>query len=169
MEAGGHPRSAAMQQSMDDVGASVQRALALLHQLHCSVSSFSLSSQLLLLERLNGVLKELMVLQSTAQNISIPIPLEVVRFIDEGRNPDEFTKDLLNNCIQRNQYTKGKVDSFKNLRRHILEELEDTFPEETETYRAIRSQAAAENRRAVQSLQTPALLSNGDLKVKTEH
>ncbi|KAL3699028.1 hypothetical protein R1sor_017050 [Riccia sorocarpa] len=166
MEAGGQSRSAAMQQSMEEVVASVQRALALLHQLHSSVSNFSLSSQLLLLERLNGVLKELTVLQSTSQNLNVPIPLEVVRFIDEGRNPDEFTKDLLNHCTLRNQFTKGKVDSFKNLRRHMLEELEDTFPEETEAYRAIRTQAAAENRRAMQA---PGMLSNGDVKVKTEH
>lgn len=34
-------------------------------------------------------------------------------FIDEGRNPDEFTKDLLNSCVQRNQVSKGKVDAFK--------------------------------------------------------
>jgi len=39
-----------------------------------------------------------------------------VRFslIDDGKNPDEFTKDVLNkNCIARNQVTKGKSDAFK--------------------------------------------------------
>lgn len=34
-------------------------------------------------------------------------------FIDEGRNPDEYTKQLLNGCVQQNQASKGKVDSFK--------------------------------------------------------
>jgi hypothetical protein len=38
--------------AMEDTLASVQRALALLHQLQCSVSAFQLPSQLVLLERL---------------------------------------------------------------------------------------------------------------------
>jgi mediator of RNA polymerase II transcription subunit 10 len=105
-------------------------------------------------------------MHSSAQNCNIPIPLEVVRFIDDGRNPDEFTKDLLNSCVQRNQATKGKVDAFKALRKNLLEEIEDAFPEETEAYRLIRTQAATEARRALQST---TQLSNGDLKVKSEH
>lgn len=33
--------------------------------------------------------------------------------IDNGKNPDEFTRDVLNSCIARNQVTKGKTDAFK--------------------------------------------------------
>lgn len=33
--------------------------------------------------------------------------------IDDGKNPDEFTKDVLNECIAKNQITKGKADAFK--------------------------------------------------------
>ena len=39
-------------QSLENISASIQRSLALLHQIHCSVSSFTLPSQLTLLERL---------------------------------------------------------------------------------------------------------------------
>lgn len=33
--------------------------------------------------------------------------------IDDGKNPDEFTKDVLNECVAKNQITKGKADAFK--------------------------------------------------------
>lgn len=33
--------------------------------------------------------------------------------IDDGKNPDEFTRDVLNSCIAKNQITKGKTDAFK--------------------------------------------------------
>lgn len=33
--------------------------------------------------------------------------------IDDGKNPDEFTRDVLNGCIAKNQITKGKTDAFK--------------------------------------------------------
>lgn len=33
--------------------------------------------------------------------------------IDEGKNPDEFTKDVIMNCVAKNQITKGKSDALK--------------------------------------------------------
>jgi hypothetical protein len=45
---------------------------------------------------------------------NIQVPIEVLNLIDDGKNPDEFTKDVLNkNCIAKNQVTKGKSDAFK--------------------------------------------------------
>lgn len=105
-------------------------------------------------------------MQSAADDCHIQIPIDVIRFIDEGRNPDEFTKDLINNCIQRNQATKGKVDAFKMLRKNLLEEIEDAYPEETEAYRALRTASVLESHRISQA---QGLLANGDVKVKSEH
>jgi mediator of RNA polymerase II transcription subunit 10 len=85
--------------------------------------------------------------------------------IDDGKNPDEFTKDVLNSCIARNQVTKGKTDAFKDLRKHILEELEQNFPDEVDMYREIRASSAAEAKRLAQS---QSVLPNGDAKVKNE-
>lgn len=33
--------------------------------------------------------------------------------IDDGKNPDEFTRAMLDSCIAKNQITKGKTDAFK--------------------------------------------------------
>ena len=33
--------------------------------------------------------------------------------IDDGKNPDEFTRGVINSCVARNQVTKGKTDAFK--------------------------------------------------------
>jgi len=40
--------------------------------------------------------------------------------IDDGKNPDEFTRDVLNSCIAKNQITKGKTDAFKVCMHWIL-------------------------------------------------
>jgi mediator of RNA polymerase II transcription subunit 10 len=37
----------------------------------------------------------------------------VLSLIDDGKNPDEFTRDVINSCIAKNQVTKGKTDAFK--------------------------------------------------------
>uniref|UniRef100_A0A0C9QLS1 Mediator of RNA polymerase II transcription subunit 10 n=1 Tax=Wollemia nobilis TaxID=56998 RepID=A0A0C9QLS1_9CONI len=152
--------------SLDPVLKSIQKSLGILHQLHCTVSSFTVNSQLTLLERVNSLVCEFDEMQKAAQNCDIQVPLEVVKLIDEGKNPDEFTKEIINKCIQRNQTTKGKSEAFKNLRKQLLEELEQTFPDEIEAYRELRSVSAAE---AKKQLQAQSGLPNGDAKIKTEH
>ena len=36
-----------------------------------------------------------------------------ISFIDAGKNPDEFARDVLNSWIAKNQSTKGRTDAFK--------------------------------------------------------
>lgn len=153
-------------QNLNKVINSIDKSLGLLHQLHLTVSSFNIASQLPLLHRLNAVVSELDTMQRLAENCNIQIPLEVVNLIDDGKNPDEFTRDVINSCIARNQITKGKTDAFKSLRKHLLEELEQTFPDEVEAYRDIRATSATESKRLAQA---QSILSNGDVKVKSEH
>ncbi|XP_042513602.1 mediator of RNA polymerase II transcription subunit 10b-like [Macadamia integrifolia] len=153
-------------QNLNQVINSIQKTLGLLHQLHLTVSSFSVASQLPLLQRLNALVSELDTMQRLAENCNIQVPMEVVNLIDDGKNPDEFTRDIINSCISRNQITKGKTDAFKALRKNLLEELEQAFPDEVEAYREIRATSAAESKRLAQS---HSILPNGDVKVKAEH
>ncbi|XP_071918622.1 mediator of RNA polymerase II transcription subunit 10b-like [Coffea arabica] len=144
---------------------SVQKTLGILHQLYLTVSSFNVASQLPLLQRLNNLVLELDNVSKLAEKCNIQVPMEVLNLIDDGKNPDEFTKDVINNCIAKNQITKGKTDAFKGLRRHLLEELEQAFPDEVEAYRDIRAGSAAELKRFAQA---QSMLPNGDVKVKSE-
>ncbi|KAE8811054.1 mediator of RNA polymerase II transcription subunit 10b-like [Hordeum vulgare] len=153
-------------QNLAQVTGLIQKTLGLLHQLNLSVSSFSSASQLPLLQRLNALVAELDTMQKLADGCNIQVPMEVVNLIDDGKNPDEFTKDVLNSCIAKNQITKGRTDAFKSLRKHLLEELEEAFPHDVEAYRQIRATSAAESKRLAQS---QSALSNGDVKVKPEH
>ncbi|KAL9228082.1 hypothetical protein vseg_003698 [Gypsophila vaccaria] len=144
---------------------SIEKTLGILHQLYLTVSSFNVASQLPLLHRINSLVGELDELIKLSQQCDIQVPLEVLNLIDQGSNPDAFTRDILNSCISKNQFTKGKTDSFKSLRKHLLEELEQAFPTEVEAYREIRASSAAEMKRMVQAQGT---LPNGDVKVKNE-
>ncbi|RCV12622.1 hypothetical protein SETIT_2G283900v2 [Setaria italica] len=164
--AGGERPEDASKQNLAQVTSSIQKTLGLLHQLNLTVSSFNSASQLPLLQRLNALVAELDTMQKLAEGCNIQVPMEVVNLIDDGKNPDEFTRDVLNSCIAKNQITKGKTDAFKSLRKHLLEELEQAFPEDVEQYREIRATSAAEAKRLAQSQSS---LPNGDVKVKAEH
>ncbi|KAK1438564.1 hypothetical protein QVD17_04373 [Tagetes erecta] len=152
-------------QNLNQVINSIQKTLGTIHQLYLTVSSFNVSSQLPLLQRLNTLVMEMDNMTKLAEKCNIQIPIEVLNLIDDGKNPDEFTRDVLNTCIAKNQITKGKTDAFKALRRHLLEELEQAFPDEVEDYREIRAASAAESMRQAQA---QSMLPNGDMKVKPE-
>ncbi|KAL9664208.1 hypothetical protein QQ045_019606 [Rhodiola kirilowii] len=48
-----------------------------------------------------------------AEKCNIQVPVEVLNLIDDGKNPDEFTRDVINGCITKNKITKGKTDALK--------------------------------------------------------
>ncbi|KAI3501512.1 hypothetical protein L1887_29383 [Cichorium endivia] len=152
-------------QNLNQVINSIQKTLGTIHQLYLTVSSFNVSSQLPLLQRLNTLVMEMDNMAKLSEKCNIQVPMEVLNLIDDGKNPDEFTRDVLNSCIAKNQITKGKTDAFKGLRRHLLEELEQAFPDEVEDYREIRASSAAESMRLAQA---QTMLPNGDVKVKPE-
>ncbi|KAJ3692743.1 hypothetical protein LUZ60_011838 [Juncus effusus] len=164
---GGVSSSDEAKRNLEQVTDSIQKSLGILHQLHLTVSSFNVSSQHSLLERLNTLVTELDSMQKLSENCKIQVPMEVLNLIDDGKNPDEFTRDVLNNCIAKNQITKGKTDAFKGLRKYLLDDLDQAFPEEIEGYREARASSAAESKRLL--AQSQANLPNGDAKVKTEH
>ncbi|KAL2524884.1 Mediator of RNA polymerase II transcription subunit 10b [Abeliophyllum distichum] len=90
-----------------------QKTLGILHQLYLTVSSFNIASQVPLLQRMNNLVLELDSMNRLAEKCNIQMPMEVVNLIEDGKNPDEFTRDVLNSSIAKNQTTKGKTDSFK--------------------------------------------------------
>ncbi|KAL3356928.1 hypothetical protein AABB24_017542 [Solanum stoloniferum] len=107
-------------QYLNQVIYSIDKTLEILHQL----SSFDVD----VASHLNNLVFEFDNMAKLGENChSIKVPMEVLNLIDNGKNPDEFTRDLLNNCIAKNQITKGKVDTFKDLRGHLLEDLEQRF------------------------------------------
>ncbi|XP_075517901.1 mediator of RNA polymerase II transcription subunit 10b-like isoform X1 [Primulina tabacum] len=114
----------------------------------------------------NTLVSELDNMTKLAENCNIQVPMDVINLIDDGKNPDEFTRNVLNGCIANNQIAKGKTDAYKGLRRHLLEELDLTFPDEVEAYREIRASSAAESKRLAQ---LQSVLPNGDVKVKAEN
>ncbi|KAL2902906.1 Mediator of RNA polymerase II transcription subunit 10b [Bienertia sinuspersici] len=152
-------------QNLSDVSNSIEKTLGLLHQLYLTVSSFNVASQLPLLQRINSLVTELDNMMKLSNKCNIQIPMEVLNLIDDGKNPDEFTRDVINSCIAKNQITKGKTDAFKSLRKHLLEELDQAFPSEVENYREIRASSAAEMKKMAQA---QSALPNGDVKVKSE-
>ena len=60
------------------------------------------------------------------------------RYIDQGRNPQLYTKDCIEKALTKNEQVKGKIDAYRKFKAHLLVELNAAFPNEITKYRAIR-------------------------------
>ncbi|XP_058731697.1 uncharacterized protein LOC131603415 [Vicia villosa] len=134
--------TAASMQNLNQINESIEKTLALIHQLTLELSNSDDAIQMPLLQRINDLVAELDNMKKLAENCNIQVPMEVVELIDDGKNPDLFTRDVINNLIARNQITKGKTDAFQNFRNDLLEELEKHYPDEVETFRESRAASA---------------------------
>ncbi|XP_033754952.1 mediator of RNA polymerase II transcription subunit 10-like [Pecten maximus] len=73
-----------------------------------------------------------------SQMSDINVPLEVFDYIDQGKNPNLYTKDCLEKALAKNEQVKGKIDNLKKFKTLLLVELDKVFPKEINTYRALR-------------------------------
>lgn len=109
-------------------------------QIRIIVSDFQPQGQNVLnqkIQALVGGLQEIDKLKNQVQDVQVP--LEVFEYIDQGRNPQLYTKDCIEKALNKNEEVKGKIDSYRKFKTNMLVELQKTFPKELNKYRAIRS------------------------------
>ena len=58
-------------------------------------------------------------------------------YIDQGRNPQLYTKDCIEKALYKNEETKGKIDLYRRFKGNLLNELQQTFPQEINKYRSL--------------------------------
>ncbi|EDV26006.1 Mediator of RNA polymerase II transcription subunit 10 [Trichoplax sp. H2] len=98
-------------------------------------SDFQATSQKVLNDKLRGLITNLREINDMKEKFDdIEVPLEVFSYIDEGRNPELYTKACLDKVVMMNQEMKGKVDAYKNFKTTLCEGLAKVFPKEMEAY-----------------------------------
>lgn len=65
-------------------------------------------------------------------------------YIDQGRNPQLYTKDCIEKALAKNEQVKGKIDAYRKFKANMLLELSRTFPNELNKYRALRQGLGSE-------------------------
>ena len=96
--------------------------------IHCSI-----------FQKLQTVVKDLQEIDKLRPLVAdIQVPLEVFDYIDQGRNPQLYTKDCMEKAVAKNEEVKGKIDAYRLFKAKLLEELTRVFPKETGCYRAMR-------------------------------
>ncbi|CAJ0948734.1 unnamed protein product, partial [Mesorhabditis belari] len=70
----------------------------------------------------------------------IRIPLELLEFLDQGKNPQLYNKECLERVLNKNRQVNGKIELYKRFRSLLLKELGEEMPEEVAQYRYHRGE-----------------------------
>ncbi|SCU98131.1 LADA_0H10770g1_1 [Lachancea dasiensis] len=57
------------------------------------------------------------------------IPIEVLQYIEDGRNPDVYTRDFVEAIRRSNQYQRAKMNGVKQLRDKLAHKIVEEFPD----------------------------------------
>ncbi|CDR37597.1 CYFA0S01e12970g1_1 [Cyberlindnera fabianii] len=81
--------------------------------------------------RLNHTIDELQKLQSPATNSldNVPVPLDVLQYVEDGRNPDVYTREFVETTRKANQHLRGKMMAMRDLRDVLGKKIASEFPE----------------------------------------
>lgn len=58
-----------------------------------------------------------------------PIPVDIINYIEDGRNPDIYTREFVEVNARMNANLKGKMQNFEKLRDVLGEKVVNEFPE----------------------------------------
>jgi mediator of RNA polymerase II transcription subunit 10 len=76
-----------------------------------------------------SLLSQLRTLISSAPNLAISIPEEVIDYVQEGRNPDIYTREFVELVMKLNQMHKGKTEAFGRFKDVLAQEFVGAVPE----------------------------------------
>ena len=69
----------------------------------------------------------------------VQVPYEVLSYIDQGMNPQLYTKDCLEKAKQKNEEVKDKINTLQSFKDTLVSELKVSAPATMEQYEQSQS------------------------------
>uniref|UniRef100_A0A8C7T2E6 Mediator of RNA polymerase II transcription subunit 10 n=1 Tax=Oncorhynchus mykiss TaxID=8022 RepID=A0A8C7T2E6_ONCMY len=102
-----------MAEKFDNLEEHLEKFVENIRQMGIIVSDFQPSSQTGLNQKLNYMITGLQDIEKCRQQLhEINVPLEAFEYIDQGRNPQLYTKECLERALAKNEQVKGKIDTM---------------------------------------------------------
>jgi hypothetical protein len=76
-----------------------------------------------------GLVRNLVTLANSAPSLPVIIPPDVIHYVQDGRNPDIYTREFVELTMRNNQKLKGKTEAFAQFRDILAKDLAGAVPE----------------------------------------
>ncbi|CZT16850.1 related to Mediator of RNA polymerase II transcription subunit 10 [Ramularia collo-cygni] len=78
---------------------------------------------------IKNLLQNLQSLSQTARRLPTHIPLEIIQYVENSRNPDIYTREFVELVMRYNQQQKGRADAYAQFRDILGEAMMQGIPE----------------------------------------
>lgn len=110
-------------------------------QIGVMVSDFQPGCQDILNKKLNSLIENMQEIEKAKAHVTdVEVPPEIFQYIDQGRNPQLYTKDCLQKVSQKKDEVKSKVDAYKKFKGILEEELKKELPQTMEKHSQFKKQ-----------------------------
>ncbi|KAJ2711373.1 RNA polymerase II mediator complex subunit, partial [Coemansia sp. Cherry 401B] len=108
----------------------LRSALETLSQIRVSVENHELADEGVLEQRVDRLVRGYADMFAMKDRLNVNIPEDVLSYVRDGRNPDEFTSQFMERVASENQFTNGKIAALTNFKQEFEAQLQEFFPEE---------------------------------------
>jgi len=88
-------------------------------------------------DEIKELLHNLIQLSRTARRLPTHIPIEIIKYIEQSRNPDIYTREFVELVMRYNQQLKGRSEGFAAFRNILAKEISSAVPEIQQDVRQI--------------------------------
>jgi mediator of RNA polymerase II transcription subunit 10 len=125
--------------------ATVEQLLDALHKASVLLEDYRPENQARIVEAIGGLPARLdaMAAAGAAGPVAdLRVPKELFDFLEEGQNPDLFTRQLLASAVAQSELCKGKVEALAEYRDALERETVAVFPEMQAELQHVKSEGA---------------------------
>ncbi|KAF9121396.1 Mediator of RNA polymerase II transcription subunit 10 [Mortierella sp. GBA39] len=129
----------------------LQELIQSLLELSITVYDFQTESNSLVHQKIQELTKQLGEIEAFKDQLDVMVPWEVLSYIEDGKNPDLFSKTFVEAVAGENQFTNGKVTAMKaslsslSFEAALAQNLGDAFPEDMEDYNQILQEVSSKS------------------------
>ncbi|KAF9388438.1 Mediator of RNA polymerase II transcription subunit 10 [Podila verticillata] len=135
--------AAASEETRQDLELKLKELIECLLELSITVYDFQPESNSLVHQKIQELISQISDIEAFKDKLDIMVPMEVLSFIEDGKNPDLFTKSFIECVAGENQFTNGKITAMKSFESSLSQNLGAVFPEEMDEYQDILKSIAA--------------------------
>ncbi|KAI7823867.1 transcription factor subunit Med10 of mediator complex-domain-containing protein [Gamsiella multidivaricata] len=125
------------EQTRQDLERKLQELIECLLELSITVYDFQAESNSLVHQKIQELIAQLSDIEGFKDKLDMMVPWEVLSYIEDGKNPDLFSKSFVEAVAGENQFTNGKITALKSFEAALTQNLGSAFPEEMMDYEKI--------------------------------
>lgn len=84
-----------------------------------------------------SLIKNLTLLSQVAGRLPTHLPLEIIQYVENSRNPDIYTREFVELVMRYNQQQKGRSEAFAQFRDILGREMASAIPDIRESVREV--------------------------------